>query len=161
MSTSWPSLLPDLVKGIPAAIVALLVGGIAAAIAYRQYRIARTKLKLDLFDKRYAIFEEVWGILSDVVQNGTQTKPNRGMGTPFNNLVPKAAFLFGADIEEYVDKVSEAWAKLWSLELPLQSQSPTPKEIAEAAELRRFFHAQASEGAKAIFGRYLSFDGWK
>lgn len=45
----------ELLKGVPAAFVALIVGLIAPGIAHRQYHIARAKLKLDLFDKRYAI----------------------------------------------------------------------------------------------------------
>ena len=43
--------LPELVKGLPAAFVTLVIRSIAAGIAYRQYRIARAKFKLDLFEK--------------------------------------------------------------------------------------------------------------
>jgi hypothetical protein len=44
------------VKGLPAAFVTLVIGLIAAGIAFRQYRIARAKFKLDLFDRRHAVF---------------------------------------------------------------------------------------------------------
>ena len=56
--------LPDLMKGLPAAFVTLVIGLIAAGIAYRQYRIARAKFKLDLFEKRHAVFLETWAFIS-------------------------------------------------------------------------------------------------
>jgi len=162
MSTSWPSLLSDLIKGVPAAIVALLVGVIAATVAYRQYKVARTKLKLDLFDKRYAVFEEVWEILRDVVlYSGTRAKSTRGANRPFERLAPKVSFLFGPDVEKYFSTLLDAWEMLKRLELRCRHQPLTPEEVAQALELYRFFQNQASTGAKTIFGRYLSFDGWK
>ena len=47
----------ELLKGLPAAFVALVIGGVAAGVAWRQMRIAQAKLKLDLFDKRYRLYE--------------------------------------------------------------------------------------------------------
>jgi len=38
----------ELMKGAPAAVVALLAALIAGLIAYRQYRVAKAKLNLDL-----------------------------------------------------------------------------------------------------------------
>jgi hypothetical protein len=49
------SLWRELLKGIPSVFVTLVIGGIAAYIAYRQYKISHAKLKLDLFEKRYEI----------------------------------------------------------------------------------------------------------
>jgi hypothetical protein len=64
------TLLPDLAKGLPAAVVTLVIGLIAAGIAYRQYRIARAKFKLDLFEKRHAVFLETWAFLSKFFRPG-------------------------------------------------------------------------------------------
>ncbi|MCD6026117.1 MAG: hypothetical protein K0R08_636 [Solimicrobium sp.] len=50
------SLSLELAKGLPAAFVALIVGGIAAGIAWRQYGAAKAKLKFDLFDRRCSNF---------------------------------------------------------------------------------------------------------
>ncbi len=60
-------------------------------IALEQRRVATAKLNLDLFDRRYELFMEVWGFLShgsigDVVEYS---------GPKFTNLIPKARFLFG------------------------------------------------------------------
>ena len=50
------SLRAEIAKGLLAAFVALVNGLIAAGIAWQRWRVARAKLKLDLFDRRLAIF---------------------------------------------------------------------------------------------------------
>jgi hypothetical protein len=102
-------------KGLPAAFVALVIGCIAARITYNQFRVAEAKLKLDLFERRYNIFHETWKTLSEVVGKGTREK-NYGFGTPFNNYIPEAKFLFGADIETYLNTLASKWAKLHGIE---------------------------------------------
>lgn len=151
----------ELVKGMPAAFVALVIGLIAASIAYRQYRVAHAKLKLDLFDKRYTIFLDTWTILSSVVSSGVQA--TGGLTTPFNNLIPQAAFLFGSDIENYLTTAVRKWADLWALQVRTQGNGNVvqPQDIAERAGLERWFIDEATQGAKARFGKYLNFEKWR
>jgi hypothetical protein len=148
-------------KGAPAAVVALVIGLIAAWIAYHQYRVARAKLRLDLFDKRYAIFLDTWKILSEIVSNGVQR--TGGLSTPFNNHIPQAAFLFGPDIEDYLNKAVSQWALLWAIQARTQGNGNVvqPADIINLAELERWFAAEATGGAKRLFGRYLDFKKWK
>lgn len=40
----------EVAKGLPAGGVALVVGNVGGIIAYRQYRVAKAKLNLDLFE---------------------------------------------------------------------------------------------------------------
>lgn len=104
-------------KGMPAAVIAVAGVAITAIIAYRQYAVAKAKLKLDLFDKRYAIFQEIWEILSGVAIQGTQEfKKKNGLYTPFNNLRPKTRFLFGSAIADYVDELATNWTELSAFE---------------------------------------------
>jgi hypothetical protein len=56
----------ELMKGIPAAIVATFAAGIAGIIAWRQYKVAKAKLNLDLFERRYKIFHNTWEELSNI-----------------------------------------------------------------------------------------------
>jgi hypothetical protein len=86
-------------KGVPAAFVTFIIGCIAARIIYNQFRVAQAKLKLDLFDKRYDVFHKTWLIMSGVVHKGTRDA-QYGLGTPFNNFLPQAKFLFGKDIND-------------------------------------------------------------
>jgi len=96
-------------------MLALVIGIVAAYIAFRQYRVARAKLKLDLFEKRFIIFHQTWVILFETVRSGTREK-NYGLGTPFNNFLPEAAFLFGKDVENYLNNATKKWTELHALE---------------------------------------------
>lgn len=53
--------------GIP--IIAML----AALIAFRQFQIARNKLKLDLFDKRMEVYSAVREALGNIARQGNLT----------------------------------------------------------------------------------------
>jgi hypothetical protein len=143
-------------KGVPAAFVTFVIGCIAARITYNQFRVAQAKLKLDLFDKRFKIFHETWKIVSLTVANGTREE-RYGLGTPFNNFLPEAKFLFGKEVYVYLDEVSTKWARLHGIE-----GMERPSEYAqERFDLLTYFHDQADKRVKEVFGPYLNFDEWK
>jgi hypothetical protein len=147
----------ELVKGLPAAVVALIIGLIAAGIAYRQYKVAQAKLKLDLFERRFVIFHKTWEILSETATKGTR-EHNYGLATPFNNFLPEAAFLFGPDVEKYLDNTATKWTELYGIEGDTNNAA---RHAAKKAELQGWFFDQANKGVKEIFGRYLNFHKWK
>jgi hypothetical protein len=146
----------EMMKGVPAAFVTLIIGAIAGLITWRQYQVAKAKLKLDLFQKRYDIFHKTWVTLSDAVLRGTH-EDHHGMATPFNNFLPEAAFLFGPEIAKYLDEVSTKWTELHGLGSAKNSTETTDRMM----ELEQWFFDQASEGAKKKFGKYLDFKNWK
>jgi hypothetical protein len=151
----------ELIKGIPTAAVALVVGIVGGLIAYRQAIIAKAKLKYDLFEKRYAIFLETWKILSEVVMKGTR-ETNYGLGNPFSNFIPQARFLFGRDVEAYLFQAVRKWADLNAIEGELGNAGPRAPGLAQRRyELSGWFHEQADSGAKALFGPYLNFEKWR
>jgi hypothetical protein len=151
----WTS---DLLKGLPAGIVALIV----AAISWRQYLVARAKLKLDLFDRRYAIFQQTWEILSEVTMRGTREK-SYGLATPFNNFLPQARFLFGKKIADYLDQASTNWNELHGLEGERADVAGADRQnnIARTRKLKNWFFKEASDGCKQMFDEYLDFERWK
>lgn len=142
----------EMMKGVPTAIVALLV----AVISWRQYKVAKAKLKLDLFQKRYDIFHKTWVILSDAVIRGTE-EDHHGMATPFNNFLPEAAFLFGPEIAKYLDEVSKKWTELHGL----SRSKNTPEITTRTTELGQWMFNEATGGAKKKFAKYLDFKNWK
>jgi hypothetical protein len=147
----------ELAKGAPTALIAV----IAVCITYQQYRVSRAKLKLDLFEKRYAIFLETWKIFSKVVTHGTRTE-SYGLGNPFSNFLPQAAFLFGKDMENYLVNAIHKWTELWGLEGEAGGLGVDPVHNAQKiAEIKNWFFEEASNGAKIRFGIYLDFEVWK
>jgi hypothetical protein len=152
----------EMVKGVPAAFVTLIIGGIAAGITLRQYYVAKAKLKLDLFERRLAIFQKTWEILSLTVRDGTLEK-NWGLATPFNNFLPEAAFLFGSEISDYLSLCTRNWTQLRGLQAEKDDVAgkDRQKNIERSTELTNWFFEQASTGCKAQFGKYLDFSNWK
>lgn len=151
----------ELVKGIPTAAVALVVGIVGGLIAYRQAVIAEAKLKHDLFERRYAIFLETWKIMSEVVVKGTREK-NYGLGNPFSNFIPQARFLFGKDVETYLLDAVKKWADLNAIEGEIGNvEARTPDLAQRRYDLSGWFHEQADSGVKGLFGPYLNFEKWR
>ncbi|QEE47480.1 hypothetical protein FVA81_24005 [Rhizobium sp. WL3] len=81
-------------------IVTIAIGGIAAVIAWRQWRTAQDKVKLDLFDRRFAVFMDVRRLVSEAYQLGKFTDP-----TLPNETIAKARFLFGDEIQEELGRL--------------------------------------------------------
>lgn len=161
------SLSFELVKGLPAAVVALVIGVLAAYIAWQQHqvaveqrRVAHAKLNLDLFQRRYEIFESTWCMLSAMIQ--TRSDQDQVEAT-FNNARPRARFLFGAEVERYMHDVTMRIIEhKIIMEVVEQSGGAVqPEQSAKLTANHVFFQQEASEGAREKFGRYLDFSEWR
>jgi len=93
-----------MIKGIPTALATIVIGGIAAYIAYRQYRVAHAKFKLDLFQKRYEIYLATVGLLSKLALGTTLSDRT---GWEFRGETAAAKFLFDGDVAMYVDGLAD------------------------------------------------------
>ena len=148
----------EIAKGMPTAFVALIIGLVAAYIAWHQYQVAKSKLKLDLFEKRYAIFEHSWRFMSEAVQIGATTGPL----SQFDNLIPQAEFLFGNDVAEYLREASRKRTELWMiLQKSKSSYGMSEDDIERDKVLTNWFFEEASKGVKQVFGPYLDFKTWR
>ncbi|AJY67697.1 hypothetical protein [Burkholderia glumae] len=149
-------------KGLPAAVVALLAAFIAATIAFRQYRVAKAKLNLDLFERRYELFDLVWDYASHVSHNGVGWLHGE-QRIDLANTQPKIQFLFGPEIADYVHEILENSASLWTIEQATAANNGvTPPNLVERhTELTRWFTFEAASGVREKFGRYLDFQKWR
>lgn len=156
-------------KGVPAAFVTLFIGAIATRITFNQFLVARAKLKLDLFEKRISVFHKTWDDVADVVIRGTITTTSTeedDFSTPFSNYRPEAAFLFGKDIDAYMEELSAKWNELYDLKLEsIDVDGEKPDVFGERTRKYRavtdWFAVQANTGMKAKFSSYLDFANWK
>ena len=138
------------VKTIAPVIVTVIFGAIAGAITWRRYKVAQAKLKLDLFERRYKIFEELRTLHT-----------NYHMPTPFDNFKPEAAFLFGKR-KAYIDELADNWSELHRLELGEESPGPdNRKNAARKSELNRYFNDAINSGVMDRFSPFLDFANWK
>jgi len=148
-------------KGVPAAFVALVIGGIAAGIAWRQYKVAKAKLNLDLFERRFGVFTKVWIATAETFNKGPRHPMfgNYGLGSPYNELRPEAGFLFGKGIEAYIDELTMNWARYRALEG--LNEVEAAKYVEETQRLQNYFLKQGQTGVKDRFAPFLDFANWK
>lgn len=154
----------ELVKGAPAGFVAAVIGLIAAGLTYRQYRVARAKLKLDLFDKRMKVFQQVWTILSkaSIVDNKVTLFEQTSLvflPDEFVEFVHEAKFLFGNDVLRYIRECMRNLSEL--MELQSKTEHVAGVNTKRRIELVAWFRDQTLKNCAIKFGRYLDLRSWQ
>jgi hypothetical protein len=96
-------MLPLWVQSIQA-ILLVLISCLGAWIAYKQVKIATAKLNLDLYDKRFEVFEGARSLLLTILQDANVST---GDVITFNTNITEAVFLFEADVRKYLDGLRE------------------------------------------------------
>jgi hypothetical protein len=114
--------------------LAALVAVIAALIAYQQVLVARQRLKLDLFEKRFAVFAAVRRFLSLILQDA---RVNMEHFHQYRAAVAEADFLFEPDITSFLKEIDQRALKLWARheglkEVPVGDQRT--KLVSESSE---------------------------
>jgi hypothetical protein len=80
------------------------ISGLGAWIAYKQVRIASAKLNLDLYDRRFKVFEAARGFVGKFLIDGAFTPEEI---TKFSAGVSDAVFLFDGEVKSYLDGLRE------------------------------------------------------
>ncbi|MBX9403027.1 hypothetical protein K4L06_17095 [Lysobacter sp. BMK333-48F3] len=129
------------------AVVVPVVALIAAWIAFRQSQIARNKLKLDLYDKRIAIYDVVRKTLGIATSHGKLTQDDE---VEYLSGIRTAQWLFGPEVAEYLTKT--LWHKIVDFSLHNAMLSSTDRE-----ERSKHIHARA-ETIKWLVEQYDELD---
>jgi len=135
-------------------VVAVVVGLIAARIAYKQWRTAADRLRLDLYEKRLAVYDAIRSLLSTVTLQGQVTVEDLGK---FHTGVRGAEFLFYGEAKAFVTTVGARAARAMAKRALLQRQPNHPRAdqlIDEEEDLLEFLRSQ-SEHLDRIFAPYL------
>ncbi len=123
-------------------------------IALEAKQIAAAKLNLDLYEERYALFLEVWTYLTLALNTTADDHPR----TDFTNHIPKAQFLFGKEIGDYMRDMDSKRIEL--IFLYKQSNNPPVDYATRISDLSTWFEKEAS-GCYKRFDRYLNFANWQ
>jgi hypothetical protein len=81
-------------------------------IAFRQWQLAQNKLKLELFDRRLAVYDAVIAIFASVTAYGTLKRESE---LTFLEGTARMRWLFNDEIAEYVEK--EIWRHAIELQM--------------------------------------------
>ena len=83
-------------------IATLIVGLAVTFIAWQQWKVSHAKLRLDLFDRRYKVYEATRKFLAEIIS--TATFSDSQLFT-FYAGTSDAEFLFDSDVVEYLAQI--------------------------------------------------------
>ena len=127
------------------AVVVPIFALIGAWIAFRQSQIARNKLKLDLYDRRFKVYEAVQQMLGVITVQG---KLGLGDEVMYLTGIQSAKWFFGPEVAVYLEK--ELWQKIVDFGLHnTMSEGPPSEErnehVRARAETMKWLIAQHKE----------------
>jgi hypothetical protein len=126
-----------------AALLTPTVAILGSLIAYRQWRLAQNKLKLDLFDRRFAVYDAARTLLASIMTSG-RAKDEEVY--KFMAATREAKWLLNSAIDEYFEK--QLYHKAINLQTLAAELEGVPvgeertKNVHAQAELKKWFMAQ-------------------
>ena len=148
------------VLGIVIAYWQARIGEQQKEIAHRQKELAKTRLRLDLFDRRFAVFNVARNLIGSILASGA-VDPKKVY--EYLSGIQEAKWILNDDIDEYLSKtlyhqVTELdgiEAEIRDLKVTGRSQKLT-ELVAERRKIRNWFEAQYGV-LDGKFGTYLRF----
>ena len=89
----------------------LVIGILAAYIAYQQWLTARHKLKMELFDRRFKVYQAARDLMDEMTIDAS---PDIELIKRLDRLVPEAEFLFDLQDALFLKQVVDVAYKLRS-----------------------------------------------
>lgn len=114
--TFYQNLIIEIFKIIPF----LIIGGITVYIAYRQYKIERSKLKAALSDKRFRIHKEIES-LYNLYADGNNVTPH--LYKYFYDQISQRHALFSTELNKNISRLASLLKK--QLKIPEDSKKFT------------------------------------
>lgn len=148
--------MAELIKTLSALLTPLLAI-IATAILVCQYRLARQRWRLDLYDKRYPVYEGTRKYLAHII---AQAAVDLDELTAFHQDCRDREFLFGKEVHDFLQELHSKGVRLRSTGEQLRGQPGAEqwqKLVQENADLLKWFGDQFAMAGR-LFGTYLRID---
>ena len=141
--------------GQATAITTASIAVIVAIVTWREWITNRSRLRHELFDRRYAIYEQISGFLADVLQTGQIPK---GEPEEFLRRTKKAYFAFACD-QEIRALITEIYQKAAHLDaltkmLGTLSDNKREKNVKSQQEVKDWFK-ETLGALEKTFEKYL------
>lgn len=146
----------DQIIEISKALLTPVIAIVAAYVAWQQMKTNRRKLKLDLFDRRYAVFEKIGEFIGSILTSG---KVQQGKEFQFLADTRAAGLLFGEDISQFVSEIYRKAVHLHALDAELEGSAgdARTKNIQAQREIKDWYE-MVLEGLQARFAEYLKLE---
>ena len=138
------------------ALLTPVIAIVAAYVAWQQLKTNRRKLKLDLFEKRYTVFEKIGEFIGSILTSG---RVQKGRDIQFLVDTKAVGLLFGAEISQFVSDIYRKAVHLHALEAELQGSTGEARtsNIKEQREIKDWY-SKAIEGLEVRFSEYLKLE---
>ncbi|MFN5870678.1 MAG: hypothetical protein ACK46A_15290 [Akkermansiaceae bacterium] len=144
----------DLVSKFAPPIGAIVICLIASYIAWRQSTTAREKLRLELFEKRHKVADQVGRFFKDYHRTSIITNI---LTRDLSNAFYEGEFLFGDDFKEAMSALVCEANKLETLRAACLTSPPNSSVHSEKAELDKKFQDYWPAEMWKLFAKYLRF----
>jgi hypothetical protein len=130
----------------------LVLGFFAFFIATQQFRLSRHKAKLELFDLRYNVYDAVRVVRGNIISS---EQVSRQQLNQFRLSTCDSRFLFGEDVQIYLDKIASnlIYLILYSEKLKNLDDPKRDEYIDKESELMVWFAEMESKNR--VFDRYM------
>ena len=131
-----------------------LIAVLAAYIAWQQWRTNQLRLKHELFDRRYALYEKIASFMAEILKQG---RVPENAETRFLRETKTAIFLFDKEIEELTQEIHRKAVDLQELEAALENLQgeERSRNVEKQRETKNWFASQLMDCTKR-FSRFLS-----
>jgi hypothetical protein len=142
---------------VSAALLTPTLAVVAAYVAYQQYRINKSRFAQELYEKRLRVYKSLRCFLKDLACNVDVSFEDIA---EFYSDIAEVDFLFGKDVQSYLEKIYQKAMKRKALYDILHSKRAAPvgedesKFSEEEFQILEWLVAQ-SEESKKIFKKYL------
>ena len=140
-------------------LLTILTAAFVAYVAYQQFRLGRERFKLDLFEKRLAVFVAARLLLTHALRNANVTLEQL---FEYRASTGQATCLFDDDITDYLRSLDEKALELLTLTetmKPLPVGAERSKAARDISETTKWLLNQLPQ-LKTRFGPYLKFRTW-
>jgi len=103
------------------ALLTPLIAIIAVYIAYQQWKTNRDKFRLDMFDKRFKVFDGLLKLYIHINQNGNVS--NEAL-VEFGSVYKEGQFLFDEDIKDLLNQSYKKAFKLHKFDRKIEKKGP-------------------------------------
>lgn len=136
-------------------ILTVTIAAIVAIITFGQWQSARMKLRYELFEKRYGVYEKITGFLASVAITG---RVEAGAEVTLLQETKRAHFLFSgdADIKQLISRIYGNAVDLWALQAELENLNGDSRSqnIQRQREIKDALESEL-HSAEAQFEKYL------
>jgi hypothetical protein len=122
-------------------VLSAVVAVVAGYIAWRQWQTAREKLRLDLFDRRYVLYDSLQNMVTEALNENGESLA--ALGKYLNALAPARFLMDAKGIDRYVSQLYEKLGKLFELRREKHvANGPTPEIDRQLTEIEAWLRAQ-------------------